>query len=1265
MNNFVILFAAITMTVNVYTQGTNWEIIPLPQKSTVDIIAQSPDGLLLGKNTNDLGNVVSFDAGYSWSYLNNKTGIYIGQIFSLGFNKDLLVYRFPSIYKFDLLTGNVDTNKLALNLSVKSLYSTNFSFGLALTTDNRLIKLYRDSTLFLPYTGAVKWVGTSAFSDKVYAIINYSNKNYIYRINENGTWNSLRQFPDNPGMLFLHKNTIIRNTTYSNDEGLTWNQYNLPFSDPDAITTYMGNLAFVKESKLYYKEDNQSIFNVLNLPPGVSSKDILLGQFIVIPFKAEHIEKPKILREPNGTFVPVEFNLETYITYNILPLKNGGLIVDNENHELYYQKENSGIWNSCNQNVSNRVYWAERSNLSVNQNGVVSVISKDGKLFLSKDGGSTWINHPEFDNLRYILKQELQNGTYIISDSLVFLKPPDSESWILENTRTINRDMGFISNANVIYTELYGAEIVFSYNLVKNNYFRIVDIPSYSYSLFPHYEMNYMFNYYSQKSYDNGATFDNVDPILPQGMPYFRPFPMRTGHFLLLGINKAYISTDYCKTWQDLKLGLENDDRIRSFGLSQDNYLYINTTKHGVLRNKFPLPQANIVRIKMVQDFLSDCQTENDTEPIEGIRLSMGNDIHQISNHEGRVSFYTFEKSADISIDKKSDIYDFCRDTIHVEFENLSGSVDSMVISGAVLKKCPQISVKFDLNHDSLNQSYYNVYKFIIQNHGNDTSKPSRAIFTFDPNLFDIKNVFTPDTLIQIDEWSYALKIDTIQPGEVRTYTIYHRLNPRVRSDYEICSTFSFESNDIQCKPVASKSVCKYVNKDGRDKTITIKFFEDINNNCLKDPDEKYILENINICADTNDLIIHNDSVMYYTTKKDTVHLAPIYNNDLYVLCQDEYVFPLQNNVYNYNLDIPVKEIKKCAILSGSFASSRLIRCFDNKLSFYIHNQGNIPSFNGYVKISIDEFFEITNVYPTPKQVDGNIYYFDFNPVNPNGFEKFDFECKLICDAMLQQTHCNKIEIFENNPACNLNKPISEYCSTNNGSYDPNDKAIFVSGIENESIITGDDLIEYRIRFQNTGTDTAYHIKIHDPLSNKFDVASLRLIHATHACSWKVDNRVLIVDFPNINLVDSFTNVLGSQGEIRFSLRLASDPKVGDLIANQAYIFFDFNEPVSTNKVINKYGLVSQIKDIIYDKPLKLDFVPNPTESEVRIKGLSTTIDSEIFIFNHLGQLINSGYLKNGNDRLQTHSLPAGIYQVIAKEGTLIKAGRIVKVQNN
>ena len=134
------------------------------------------------------------------------------------------------------------------------------------------------------------------------------------------------------------------------------------------------------------------------------------------------------------------------------------------------------------------------------------------------------------------------------------------------------------------------------------------------------------------------------------------------------------------------------------------------------------------------------------------------------------------------------------------------------------------------------------------------------------------------------------------------------------------------------------------------------------------------------------------------------------------------------------------------------------------------------------------------------------------------------------------------------------------------GSYDPNDKAS--SEADTISLSHIGDYMHYVIRFQNTGTDTAFNVVIKDILSAKLDWNSFQLIKASHSCVVNQSNgNKLEFIFQNIQMPDSTTNEPASHGFVAFKIKTLGSLMVGDSIKNTASIYFDFNLPVITNTV--------------------------------------------------------------------------------------------------
>jgi uncharacterized repeat protein (TIGR01451 family) len=147
---------------------------------------------------------------------------------------------------------------------------------------------------------------------------------------------------------------------------------------------------------------------------------------------------------------------------------------------------------------------------------------------------------------------------------------------------------------------------------------------------------------------------------------------------------------------------------------------------------------------------------------------------------------------------------------------------------------------------------------------------------------------------------------------------------------------------------------------------------------------------------------------------------------------------------------------------------------------------------------------------------------------------------------------------------------VSIDCHENQGSFDPNDKLGLPKGIGNQHFIDEGTEINYLIRFQNTGTDTAFTVVVRDTLSAFLDPTTVHLGASSHNVDFDiVEGKILKFSFKNILLVDSFRNAAASQGFVKFLVKLKKDIPFGSKIENQAAIYFDFNKPILTNKTFH------------------------------------------------------------------------------------------------
>ena len=217
------------------------------------------------------------------------------------------------------------------------------------------------------------------------------------------------------------------------------------------------------------------------------------------------------------------------------------------------------------------------------------------------------------------------------------------------------------------------------------------------------------------------------------------------------------------------------------------------------------------------------------------------------------------------------------------------------------------------------------------------------------------------------------------------------------------------------------------------------------------------------------------------------------------------------------------------------------------------------------------------------------------------------------------------------------------------GAYDPNDKLATTSSRTSDEIyfLDLDAHVDYTIRFQNTGTAEAINVHLTDTISELFDLTSLQILAASHGFTAQLlDGRVLRFDFAGINLPDSTTDLLGSQGFASFRLRPASGLGIGQVLENEADIFFDFNEPIRTNTSV----LAVEFSVGVTEAPMDAIFLqPNPANGQIALQLPADAHHYEVLSAD--GRLMLADQVIDRTVRLDLDRWSQGVYLVRATDG--------------
>ena len=219
-------------------------------------------------------------------------------------------------------------------------------------------------------------------------------------------------------------------------------------------------------------------------------------------------------------------------------------------------------------------------------------------------------------------------------------------------------------------------------------------------------------------------------------------------------------------------------------------------------------------------------------------------------------------------------------------------------------------------------------------------------------------------------------------------------------------------------------------------------------------------------------------------------------------------------------------------------------------------------------------------------------------------------------------------------------------------SFDPNDKSVQPVGLGGGNYVAMNTWLDYLVRFQNTGTDTAFTVVIRDTLDADLDAATFMLLGYSHPVQVSLrPGNELEFAFSNILLVDSNANEPASHGYVQYRIKGYNNNPDPTEVTNTAYIYFDLNSPVETNSTLTTFSDNWLFVENPDGTENLFELFPNPAHDAALLR-LKTpgTVNYTVTITDVRGRIVfGPEPLENGSLLLHNDKWQPGIYLVEAR----------------
>lgn len=432
--------------------------------------------------------------------------------------------------------------------------------------------------------------------------------------------------------------------------------------------------------------------------------------------------------------------------------------------------------------------------------------------------------------------------------------------------------------------------------------------------------------------------------------------------------------------------------------------------------------------------------------------------------------------------------------------------------------------------------------------------------------------------------------------------------------------------------------------------SVSGKVFHDLNNNGILDDGEP-LLSNVRLNINQGKInpTTYEDGNFEFRTNEKNLEIG--LNQNHWRINPDFIQHQFSEGEESKQIIIPVSAVQLGYDLNIDISTTAWRRGFTNETIIQVSNLGTENAEDVHAQVVLpDEAYLLSSdlEFNSPS---AKTYVWQLGKLAPGSVKTIHLVDSIGLNAttgqsliLLANTYASGNDLNEENNSVSEEVEIV-------GAIDPNDILVSPKGDGPEGYIHKNQFLTYTIRFENVGTYKATYVFLENQIPSGLDLNTFEIISSGHPYTYSIaENGHLRVAYRYIDLPPAMLDSIGAHGYFKYKIKPKNTISEGFQIENNAKIFFDFEDPIVTNTVLNtiKFTGKSNVKSLkIYPNPAT-DIITFSIEADYNMLTEPQLISYWV-ILNTAGKILFSGREEQVPSlQVQVGHLPKGIYFIRA-----------------